>query len=87
METSYIEVMNKDYLSNLGFQQEELHFISELVKKGIQEKLYTNTKDFKHDLKHIERVLTYVQWILNEKKKNYFHKWRISIRERRSIKN
>lgn len=70
METSYIEVMNKDYLSNLGFQQEELHFISELVKKGIQEKLYTNTKDFKHDLKHIERVLTYVQWILNEKKKN-----------------
>ena len=70
METSYIKVMNKDYLANLGFQQEELYFISELVEKGIQEKLYTNTKDFKHDLKHIERVLTYVQWILNEKKKN-----------------
>lgn len=70
METSYIEVMNKDYLLNLGFQPEQLNFISELVKKGIQEKLYTNTKDFKHDLKHIERVLTYVQWILNEKKKN-----------------
>ena len=61
METSYIEVMNKDYLLNLGFQPEQLNFISELVKKGIQEKLYTNTKDFKHDLKHIERVLTYVQ--------------------------
>ena len=60
METSYIEVMNKDYLLNLGFQPEQLNFISELVKKGIQEKLYTNTKDFKHDLKHIERVLTYV---------------------------
>ena len=55
---------------NLGFLPEQLNFISELVKKGIQEKLYTNTKDFKHDLKHIERVLIYVQWILNEKKKN-----------------
>ena len=42
METSYIEVMNKDYLLNLGFQPEQLNFISELVKKGIQEKLYTN---------------------------------------------
>lgn len=55
---------------NLGFLPEQLNFISELVKKGIQEKLYINTKDFKHDLKHIERVLIYVQWILNEKKKN-----------------
>lgn len=70
METSYIDVINKDYLYNLGFLPEQLNFISELVKKGIQEKLYTNTKDFKHDLKHIERVLIYVQWILNEKKKN-----------------
>ena len=59
METSYIEVMNKDYLSNLGFQQEELHFISELVKKGIQEKLYTNTKDFKHDLKPVSYTHLY----------------------------
>ena len=48
---------------NLGFLPEQLNFISELVKKGIQEKLYINTKDFKHDLKHIERVLIYVQWI------------------------
>lgn len=32
-------------------------------------KIFTHTLDFKHDIKHIERVTIYVKWIINEKEK------------------
>lgn len=33
-------------------------------------KIFTHTLDFKHDIKHIERVTIYVKWIINEKERN-----------------
>ena len=70
MEKSVISTMNYEYLINLGLKEGQIPFIESLIQRAISEKLYTNTKDFYHDLKHIERVITYVLLIINEKEKN-----------------
>ena len=68
MEKSYIEKMNQDYLCQLVFTQKQIKNIESLVNRGIEEKLYTYCKVPFHNMKHIEKVLMYAQWILNEKK-------------------
>jgi len=70
MEKSNLKNMDKDYLKSIGLSDEQISLITDLVEKGIEEKLYTNTPDFQHDLKHVERVLIYIEWILNEKAKH-----------------
>lgn len=70
MEKSYIKKMNQDYLFSLGFTTNQINLIENLINHAIKEKLYTKTKVLYHDLTHIERVLIYVMWILNEKLKN-----------------
>lgn len=70
MEKSYIKSMDYMYLESIGINKEQLNEISSMIQIAINENLYTNTLDFKHDLKHIERVMIYVQWIINEKEKN-----------------
>ena len=69
MEKSYIEKMNQDYLCQLGFTQKQIKNIKSFVDRGIEEKLYTHCKVPFHNMKHIEKVLMYAQWIINEKEK------------------
>ena len=68
MEKSYIGLMNENYLKEIGFTKEDITRITTYIQTGIEKHLYTDTKDFNHDIKHIERVLAYVEWILKEKK-------------------
>lgn len=70
MEKSYIKNMDIHYVSSIGFSEEQIQFIFKLVNRGIQEKLYVNSHVPYHNLKHIERVLCYCMWILNQKKNN-----------------
>lgn len=67
MEKSYIRLC-EEFLLQEGFTAEEITQIEQFTNEGITKSLYTDTKDFDHDIKHIERVLTYVEWILNAKK-------------------
>lgn len=69
MEKSYIEKINQNYLYHLGFTQKQIENIKSFVDRGIEEKLYTHCKVPFHNMKHIEKVLMYAQWIINDKKK------------------
>ena len=69
MEKSYIKKIDLGYLKNRGFKISQINNIYDLVNRGIDEHLYTKTKILYHDIKHIERVLIYCTWILNEKLK------------------
>ena len=69
MEKCYLSKMDHNYLIKIGLQENQISLIESLIQKGIKEGLYTQTKDFYHDLKHIERVITYAQIIINEKAK------------------
>ena len=66
IEKSYIDFFTNEMLSKYGLDSNDKMIISNLVKKGIQEELYTQTKDYQHNLKHVERVITYVRMILNK---------------------
>ncbi len=70
MEKSYIKNMNIHYLTSIGFSVNQIQSINILVHKGIEEKLYKKKHIPYHNLKHIERVLCYCMWILNQKKNN-----------------
>lgn len=70
MEKSYIKKINKDYLNKTGIKDEQIDLIYNLVNSGIKEKLYTNNHFPYHDIKHIEKVLCYCLWIINEKHSN-----------------
>ena len=70
MEKSYIKNMNIHYLTSIGFSVNQIQSINTLVHKGIEEKLYKKKRIPYHNLKHIERVLCYCMWILNQKKNN-----------------
>lgn len=70
MEKSYISKMDKTFLESIQITSNQTLEIEKMINTAIKENLYTNTLDFKHDLKHIERVMIYIQWIINEKEKN-----------------
>lgn len=71
MGKSYIDNINHEYLNHIGIDKKQMDNIKRYINIAIANHLYTNTKDFQHDLKHIERVLMYEQLIINEKAKHY----------------
>lgn len=64
-EQGYIEKFSDDMLLKYGLSSNDRNIIKYLTDKAISEKLYTNTKDFQHNLKHVERVITYARMIMN----------------------
>ena len=66
MEQSYLKTFSNEQLNRYGLTKQNQNYITNLVEGAIQEELYTKTDDFNHDLKHIERVLAYIQMILNQ---------------------
>lgn len=70
MEKSYIKNIDINYITMLGFNQSQINKVTELVNKGINEKLYKRSIVPYHNLKHIEKVIIYSIWILNKKKNN-----------------
>ena len=65
-EQSYIQSFSDKMLSKYGLNLQDKEIISSLIKKAIDEKLYTDTKDYQHNLKHIEKVIAYVRMIVNK---------------------
>lgn len=65
-EQGYIEEFSDDMLSRYGLTSRDKTVIKFLVDKAIEEKLYTDTKDYQHNLKHIERVIVYARMIMNK---------------------
>lgn len=70
MEKSYIKNMDRKYLIDLDFTENDIERVNSLVNQGINEHLYTKTMIPYHNMKHIEKVLMYSIWILNLKEKN-----------------
>ncbi len=64
VEDCYIKYFNDELLSKYGLTIEDKELIIKLVKEAIDNKLYTNTKDAQHNLKHIEKVLIYTLMII-----------------------
>lgn len=64
-EESYLLYFSQEMLEKYGLTLEDKEMIVNFVERGIAERLYTNTDDFQHDLKHIEKVLTYVKMLTN----------------------
>ncbi len=65
-ERSYLEMFSQETLNKYGLSLQDQKKIVYLLQMGIEKHLYTDTKDFYHDLKHIEKVLAYTQMILNK---------------------
>lgn len=68
MEKSYIKNMDVHYLSSIDFSNAQINLVYQLVNRGIEEELYVNNHVPYHNLNHIERVICYSLWILNQKK-------------------
>ncbi len=66
LEQSYLKVFDEEKLKKYHLTKDDQQKIVDLVNEGIEKHLYTDTKDFQHDLKHIEKVLSYIQMMLNE---------------------
>lgn len=66
LEQSYLKVFDEEKLKKYHLTKDDQQKIVALVNEGIEKHLYTDTKDFQHDLKHIEKVLSYIQMMLNE---------------------
>lgn len=69
-EKSYIKYIDYKYLNSIGFSKTQIDKVEKLINRAIKEKLYSKIKVPYHNLKHIERVVIYAIWILNEKEKN-----------------
>lgn len=67
MEKSNIKNMDRNYLNSIGFQENQIYLIYDLVHKGMKEQIYTKIHVPYHNIEHIERVLCYCIWILNKK--------------------
>ncbi len=65
-ERSFIEKFTDEMISKYGLSEKDRDMIVRLVNVAIEEKLYTDTHDYNHDLKHVERVLIYVKMIINK---------------------
>lgn len=66
-EHSYIKEFSENTLGKYGLNLKDQELIDYLVNRAIYEKLYTDTKDFQHDLKHVERVITYARMIMHQR--------------------
>lgn len=67
MERSNIKNIDINYLIEMGFDENQIYLIYDLINGGIKEKLYTKKYVPYHNIEHIERVLCYCIWILNMK--------------------
>lgn len=65
-EESYLQYFSKEMLEKYGLTLEDKETIVNFVNQGIAGRLYTDTDDFQHDLKHIEKVLTYIKMLTNK---------------------
>lgn len=65
-EESYLQYFSKEMLEKYGLTLEDKEMIVNFVNQGIAERLYIDTDDFQHDLKHIEKVLTYIKMLTNK---------------------
>lgn len=65
MEKSYIKRMELKYLYDIGINKNQIDLVDNLVKEGIEKKLYTNSTIPYHNLNHAERVIIYSLWISN----------------------
>ena len=65
-EESYLREFSDEMLKKYGLSTADKETITSLVEKSIKKHLYTDTNDFQHDLKHIEKVLAYVVMIVNK---------------------
>ena len=65
-EQGYIEKFSDDMLRKYGLSSNDRNVIKYLTDKAISEKLYTDTLDYQHNLKHVERVIAYARMIMNK---------------------
>ena len=65
-EQGYIENFSDEMLSKYSLTSRDKDVIKFLVDKSISDGLYTDTKDYQHNLKHIERVIAYTRMIMNK---------------------
>lgn len=65
-EQGYIEKFSDDMLVKYGLSSNDRNVIKYLADKAISEKLYTDTLDYQHNLKHVERVIAYARMIMNK---------------------
>lgn len=70
MEKSYIKGMELKYLYDIGINKNQIDLVVDLVKEGIDKKLYTNSTIPYHSLTHAERVIIYSLWISNTLEQN-----------------
>lgn len=55
--------MELKYLYDIGINKDQVDLVDNLVKEGIDKRLYTNTTIPYHNLYHAERVIIYSLWI------------------------
>ena len=67
-EQSYIKMFSIEMLTKYGLSFKDRETIGSLINHAIKEQLYSATSDYQHDLKHIEKVLTYTKMISNRLK-------------------
>lgn len=65
-ECSYIANYSEETLKKYELNSRDVDVIKYLVNKAIDEELYTNTLDYQHNLKHIERVIAYARMIMKK---------------------
>lgn len=65
-EQGYIEKFSDEMLLKYGFTSNDRNIIKYLTDKAVSEKLYTETLDFQHNLKHVEKVIAYARMIMNK---------------------
>lgn len=70
MRKNNIKNIDVDYLTEIGFTEEQINIVFDLINRGIKEKLYTKYFIPYHSLEHIIRVICYSIWILNKKASN-----------------
>lgn len=73
-EQSYIEKFTDEMLYKYGLNLNDKEFVKYLVDRAINEKLYTSTNDYQHNLMHIEKVITYTLMIINKMNNSLINK-------------
>lgn len=70
MRKSNIKNIDINYLTEIGFTEEQINIVFDLINRGIKEKLYTKNFVPYHNIEHIIRVICYSIWILNKQANN-----------------
>ena len=73
-EQSYIEKFTDEMLYKYGLNLNDKEFVKYLVDRAINEKLYTSTNDYQHNLMHTEKVITYTLMIINKMNNSLINK-------------